>query len=101
FRVCVSALPHLCFCFQAGDGIRYRNVTGVQTCALPISSSDILKLYKEHGGEILTLGSDSHVAETVGYDFKASLELFESIGFKYITTFDNMKPTFHKIADIK
>src|SRR5699024_12046227 len=23
--------------FQAEDGIRYRNVTGVQTCALPIS----------------------------------------------------------------
>src|SRR5699024_12121485 len=26
----------LLFFFQAGDGIRYRNVTGVQTCALPI-----------------------------------------------------------------
>src|SRR5207249_10137612 len=26
------------FFFQAEDGIRYRNVTGVQTCALPISS---------------------------------------------------------------
>src|SRR5699024_12218268 len=25
-----------CFFFQAEDGIRYRNVTGVQTCALPI-----------------------------------------------------------------
>src|SRR5699024_11837565 len=25
------------FFFQADDGIRYRNVTGVQTCALPIS----------------------------------------------------------------
>src|SRR5699024_11252936 len=24
------------FFFQAEDGIRYRNVTGVQTCALPI-----------------------------------------------------------------
>src|SRR5699024_12175097 len=24
------------FCLQAGDGIRDRNVTGVQTCALPI-----------------------------------------------------------------
>src|SRR5699024_11437512 len=24
------------FCFQAEDGIRDRNVTGVQTCALPI-----------------------------------------------------------------
>src|SRR5271167_4424718 len=25
------------FFFQAEDGIRYRNVTGVQTCALPIT----------------------------------------------------------------
>src|SRR6266704_4787147 len=29
---------HDCFFFQAEDGIRDRNVTGVQTCALPISS---------------------------------------------------------------
>src|SRR5699024_11421139 len=29
----------LLFFFQAEDGIRDRNVTGVQTCALPISSS--------------------------------------------------------------
>src|SRR5437868_9503420 len=27
---------HLAFFFQAGDDIRDRNVTGVQTCALPI-----------------------------------------------------------------
>src|SRR5262249_58280068 len=26
-----------CFLFQAEDGIRYWSVTGVQTCALPIS----------------------------------------------------------------
>src|SRR5207249_5739809 len=30
------------FFFQAEDGIRDRNVTGVQTCALPISASDIV-----------------------------------------------------------
>src|SRR5699024_11226946 len=29
--------PRFLFFFQAEDGIRYRNVTGVQTCALPIS----------------------------------------------------------------
>src|SRR5207248_6591303 len=28
-----------CFFFQAEDGIRDRTVTGVQTCALPISKS--------------------------------------------------------------
>src|SRR5699024_11334394 len=30
----------LFFFFQAEDGIRDRNVTGVQTCALPISFND-------------------------------------------------------------
>src|SRR5207249_2285516 len=31
------------FCFQAEDGIRDRNVTGVQTCALPILTSKALR----------------------------------------------------------
>src|SRR5699024_12221071 len=31
-----------CFFFQAEDGIRDRNVTGVQTCALPISLRMVL-----------------------------------------------------------
>src|SRR5699024_11742295 len=39
------ALPTACLCvvfffFQAEDGIRDRNVTGVQTCALPISEGE-------------------------------------------------------------
>src|SRR5699024_11887462 len=34
---------HFFFFFQAEDGIRDRNVTGVQTCALPISYSDKVK----------------------------------------------------------
>src|SRR5437773_10186220 len=29
------------FFFQAEDGIRYRDVTGVQTCALPISGEEV------------------------------------------------------------
>src|SRR5690606_40309075 len=36
-----------CFChfffFQAEDGIRDFHVTGVQTCALPISAQDLIK----------------------------------------------------------
>src|SRR5438093_9153983 len=31
----------LCFFFQAEDGIRDWSVTGVQTCALPISRQDV------------------------------------------------------------
>src|SRR5438067_11165069 len=33
-------MPSKCFFFQAEDGIRDRNVTGVQTCALPISAKE-------------------------------------------------------------
>src|SRR5699024_11675031 len=44
------------FFFQAEDGIRDRNVTGVQTCALPISEivydlyQEILITHQPHGG---------------------------------------------------
>src|SRR5699024_11576860 len=34
----------LYFFFQAEDGIRDRNVTGVQTCALPIYTKEIVEL---------------------------------------------------------
>src|SRR5262249_61562992 len=33
------------FFFQAEDGIRYWSVTGVQTCALPISSLDAVERF--------------------------------------------------------
>lgn len=61
-------------------------------------SADILKLYRDMGGEILTLGSDSHVASTVAYQFPESLELLKSLGFNYIATFDRGQPAFHRIS---
>src|SRR5207249_8863040 len=45
------------FFFQAEDGIRDRNVTGVQTCALPISKARTLTIY-----DFLTAHADSVVA---------------------------------------
>src|SRR5699024_10052634 len=36
------------FLLQAEDGIRHRNVTGVQTCALPISHKYLLPQYEDH-----------------------------------------------------
>src|SRR5699024_11810719 len=38
-RITILLLMLLFFFFQAEDGIRDRNVTGVQTCALPISAA--------------------------------------------------------------
>src|SRR5699024_4187591 len=40
-RMYAMGLMSVFFFFQAEDGIRDRNVTGVQTCALPISQSNL------------------------------------------------------------
>ncbi|MCG7344557.1 histidinol-phosphatase HisJ family protein [Sporosarcina sp. ACRSL] len=81
----------------AGKGIEL-NTSGVRY-GLPngLPSDDVLKLYKECGGEIITLGSDAHKPEQIAFDFKESLELLQSIGFRYIATFEGLKPTFHSI----
>src|SRR2546430_4802800 len=44
-----SPVRRLFFFFQAEDGIRDLTVTGVQTCALPISAADILEVRTETG----------------------------------------------------
>src|SRR5699024_12109499 len=50
---------------QAEDGIRDRNVTGVQTCALPILSFVFAFLI----GSVLIVIADQEVRATLGYFF--------------------------------
>src|SRR5699024_11252927 len=56
------------FFFQAEDGIRYRNVTGVQTCALPI-----LGVEAESGGTAMTqvMNKMSNAVADGGEDLQA------------------------------
>lgn len=60
-------------------------------------SRGILKLYKELGGEILTIGSDSHNAGQLGTMIPFVKEELKSMGYKFFTTFDKMKPVFNKL----
>jgi histidinol-phosphatase (PHP family) len=54
-------------------------------------------MYKELGGEIITVGSDAHRAEDVGKGVKNCIEIIKEAGFKYIITFNNRTPIFNKI----
>src|SRR2546427_4385271 len=67
------------FFFQAEDGIRDLTVTGVQTCALPISSGDGGVRRLKHNAEVLapfgpsaTTGSGRY-ASSPGPEYKASI----------------------------
>jgi histidinol-phosphatase (PHP family) len=57
----------------------------------------VLKFYKELGGQILTLGYDSHIPNTLCQRFDYVYDVLKDIGFKYITTFEKMEPKFIKI----
>ena len=60
-------------------------------------SEEILKFYKECGGEIITFGSDAHKPEDVAYGIKEAYDILKGIGFKYIADFKERKINFTKI----
>ena len=59
---------------------------------------DILRLYRDLGGKILTLGSDAHTPKYLADhmdDGRAILR--DEIGFTEFCTFERMRPVFHKL----
>ena len=62
-----------------------------------LPSAEILKLYHDMGGEVITLGSDAHDPSFVGCRIKETQELLRSCGLRYFTTFDKHKPEFHPL----
>ena len=63
----------------------------------PNPHTDILKRYRELGGEILTIGSDAHRPEHLAYDFAKVPELLKECGFEYYTIFRKRKAEFIKL----
>lgn len=61
-------------------------------------SRAILKLYKDLGGKIITVGSDAHETKYLASHIKDAYAILKNeIGINEICTFDNMQPIFHKI----
>lgn len=53
-----------------------------------LPSMNIIQRYRDLGGEILTIGSDSHKAETIGAGLVEAYQLAKECGFDYVYTFD-------------
>ena len=58
---------------------------------------DILKRYRELGGEIITVGSDAHRPNALANGFERAAEILKSCGFKYYTVFEKRMPEFCRI----
>lgn len=64
---------------------------------MPLPDEKILRLYREMGGEIITLGSDAHAGEHIGCAIEARQQLLRECGFRYFTTFTKGEPTFRPL----
>ena len=60
----------------------------------PNPEADILRRYRELGGEILTIGSDGHTTDRIAYRFHELTDYLTACGFRYYTVFEQHRPVF-------
>ncbi len=82
---------------QNGKGIELNTSSWRYSLKDTTPSREILKLYRDLGGEILTMGSDAHSPNYVGAHFDEAREILRTLGFRYICTFEGMKASFHAL----
>ena len=63
----------------------------------PLPGEKWLRMYRELGGEIITLGTDAHTPEFVGCAIAKRQELLRQCGFKHFCTFERMKPIWQEL----
>ena len=65
--------------------------------ANPLPDEPWLRLYRDLGGEIITMGSDAHTPAFIGCAMEACQELLRACSFRCFTTFEAQQPIFHKL----
>ncbi len=79
---------------EKGKGIEV-NTGGYRAgLGVPNPCPAILSRYRELGGEIITMGSDAHTADQVGFCLEKAKDILRSCGFGYFTVFRERKPEF-------
>jgi len=75
------------------------NTSGLrQNLKTTLPTLDVIKRYRELGGELLTVGSDAHLTTHVGAGLSEGMELAKEAGFDYIAFYRNRKPEMKKIS---
>lgn len=63
----------------------------------PLPDAGVLRLYRDLGGELITLGSDAHTPEFVGCAIRDRQALLRSLGFSYFMTYEKLQPVYHRL----
>lgn len=57
----------------------------------------ILQLYRELGGELITLGSDAHLAQHMAFGFDDVMDLLLTLGYRYFAFYSRRQPVMLRI----
>ena len=60
-------------------------------------SAELLKLYRDLGGTIITIGSDSHKPEHLERYIQEAKEQLKELGFRSFCTYNKIEPEFHSL----
>ena len=63
----------------------------------PLPDEKWLRMYRELGGEIITLGTDAHDTRFVGCAIRERQDLLRRCGFTRFCTFRRMEPVWHEL----
>lgn len=82
---------------QNGKGIEVNTSELGKNLNQTMPNLEILKRYRSFGGEIVTLGSDSHRADTLGNGISQGMDLLQQAGFEYFTFYKGRQPRLIKM----
>lgn len=60
-------------------------------------SRKLLELYRDLGGKIITIGSDSHAPKHLGAYISEAKVFLRQMGFESFCTYNQMQPVFHEL----
>ena len=78
---------------EQGRGIEV-NTSGLRQGGTTYPEESCLRLYRELGGEILSVGSDAHESADAGAGIRETREWLKTLGFRYVTAYRKRKPEF-------
>jgi histidinol-phosphatase (PHP family) len=78
------------------------NTSGLrQTPKTSMPGPAVVRWYADHGGSLITTGTDSHAAQTVGAGLSKTLDMLQLCGVKSVASYRQRQPTLIPIDSLR
>lgn len=80
---------------EDGKGIEVNTSAHRYGLSDSMPSAELIRLYRDLGGSIITVGSDSHAPAHLGTYIGEAQKQLKELGFQHFCTYEKMQPIFH------